>query len=247
MLKLKRKYLTLALIALLICAAPCYSQSRRVIVIDPGHGGASTGVKGSSGMVEKDLALRLAGLVKNNLISRYKVTLTRTDDLAMDIDERAGIANHEKAEVFVSIHAAGSSRAASEGVTIFYYSSMHIAGDESDPPPLPDLKAEAKPVPWHRNQIPQLAASASLAGRIKNRLSAHPNPMPAEVDDAPLRVLSGAAMPAVLIEVGYLTNPKEEKRLQNDSHLSSMATRIALGIDDFLNKMGTISASDLQE
>jgi N-acetylmuramoyl-L-alanine amidase len=247
MLKLKIKYIALVVIGLLLWALPAYSQSRRVIVLDPGHGGASTGVQGGSGVVEKDLALRLAGLVKNNLISRYKVTLTRSDDLAVDIDERPGIANHEKAEVFVSIHAAGSSRAVSEGITIFYYSGMHITGSESGPPPLPDLNTAVKPVPWHRNQIPHLAASASLAGRIKNRLSAQPNPMPADVDDAPLRVLSGATMPAVLIEVGYLTNPKEDKRLRNDSHLSSLATRIAFGIDDFLNKMGTISASDLQE
>lgn len=221
------------------------ANSQRVVVIDPGHGGADTGAVGQNGVTEKHLALDLANRIASHLRGRFRIELTRTSDVGMTIDERPGRANHENADAFVSLHAGASLNRTTEGITLIYYTGNFSLGQASSETAQAPLAIPAGK-PWRQTQIPHRAASSALAHRIKTRLDAPPAPSPVTVVDAPVRVLMGADMPAVIIEVGYLTNPVEEKRLMDSSQLTALAMRISQGIDDFFNTMDTISASDLK-
>lgn len=221
------------------------ADSQRVVMIDAGHGGADTGAVGQNGLTEKQLTLDLANRIAAHLRGRYRVEFTRSSDVGMPIDERPGRANHKNADVFVSLHAGASQNRTTEGITLFYYAGNFRLG------PVPSNTASGPLTfpagkPWRQVQIPHRAASSALAHRIKTRLDAPPAPSPVTVVDAPVRVLMGADMPAVIVEVGYLTNPREEKRLMDGNQLTSLAARISQGIDDFFNTTDTISASDLK-
>lgn len=211
------------------------------IVIDPGHGGADNGVVGQNGVTEKYLAMDLAQRIADHLRGRYRVRLTRTSDIGMSLDERPGMANNERAAAFISLHAGGSLDRTLAGATLFYYTGGY------DPAAPAKETAAASYRPWRDVQKPHRPASTALANRIKARLDAPPAVSPAVVADGPLRVLMGADMPAVVIEVGYITNPVEEKRLADDAYLDAMSRRIAQGIDDFFNIKDTISTTNLSE
>jgi len=225
---------------------PTIARAQRVVVVDPGHGGATPGVTGEAGLSEKQLTHDLAQLIAAQLRNRYRVVFTRTSDVNVAIEDRTGLANNEKATAFISLHAGGSINRTVEGITLFYYTGgFSDVGASLSAAKLTDTVPATQP--WQRVQIAHRAASSVLAHRIKTRLEAPPAPSAISVTDAPLRVLMGADMPAVVIEVGYLTNPLEEKRLMDDSHRSSLARRIAQGIDDFFNTTDTISSTDLNE
>ena len=100
---------------------PLFDAYKRIIVLDPGHGGRESGARGADGTTEKAVALELAQLIAAELQHDYKVTLTRTDDYHVDLDNRTALANHLKADVFVSLHAAGRFVYSTAGPTIFYY------------------------------------------------------------------------------------------------------------------------------
>ena len=237
------------LLAICLAAAPLAiavengsaQTSGRTVVIDPGHGGSDTGVKGPGGTAEKDVTLRLARLIENRLKDRYRVVLTRTDDYVMGRTDRTGHANNVKADLFVSIHAAGSYSPATRGLLIYYYTKPEVKAPEQ----VPDTDAAA--IPWRQIQNPHILAGSILAQRVWNRTRLLTDPHPGTVQSAPVAVLAGADMPAILIETGYLTNPKQEKNLNDNKYLFRLATTISQGIDDFFNKPDTISSTDLRE
>jgi N-acetylmuramoyl-L-alanine amidase len=197
----------------------------RTIAIDPGHGGEDEGVRGAQGMKEKDLALAIARRVKGVIEARLgvRVLLTRDDDRNTPLDDRTALANNNKADLFISLHANASLRRSVTGATIF-----SAAFDSSDTEAAMAAPGERVPtfggglrdielVPWslaqtrHVNQSSEFATI--LEQQLRNRvpLSAHP------IDRAPLRVLESANMPAVLIEVGFLSNAEQEKQLSLDA------------------------------
>jgi N-acetylmuramoyl-L-alanine amidase len=195
--------------------------SIRTIVIDPGHGGDDEGVKGPAGTKEKDLTLTVARRVKAAIESRLgiRVLLTRDDDRRVPIDERTAIANNSKSDVFISLHANASFRPSLAGGAIYsaaFEPGAALAARALAPERVPAIgggSREIEFVPWDFAQTAHLEESDSLAKLLlaqfqnKIRLAAHP------VDSAPLRVLESANMPAVLIEMGYLTNPQQETLL----------------------------------
>ena len=222
--------------------------SKKMVVLDPGHGGSDTGVKGSAGTLEKEVTLRLARLIENRLKGRYQVALTRTDDYRMPWPDRTGHANHVKADLFVSLHAAGSYSPAIDGLRIYYYAEPAIKVPAQTP------TGETVATPWRKVQKPHIPASSILAQRIGDRAAPltapHPGTVqaaPVAVLAAPVAVLAGADMPAILIETGYLTNPKQEKNLNDNRYLFKLATAISQGIDDYFNNPGKIAATDLRE
>jgi len=195
--------------------------SIRTIVIDPGHGGDDEGAKGPAGTKEKDLTLIVARRLKAAIESRLgiRVLLTRDDDRRVPIDERTALANNNKSDLFISLHANASLRPSLAGGSI--YSAAFEAGAAQAaralaPERVPAIgggSREIEFVPWdfaqtaHMDESDRLAKllEAQFQGRIP--LAARP------VDSAPLRVLESANMPAVLIEMGYLTNPEQETQL----------------------------------
>jgi N-acetylmuramoyl-L-alanine amidase len=238
-----------ALLAICLATAPLAiavengsaQTSGRTVVIDPGHGGSDTGVKGPRGTAEKDVTLRLARLIENRLKDRCRVVLTRNDDYVMDRHDRTGHANNIKADLFVSIHAAGSYSRAARGLLIYYYTTPEVKAPEQVPGP------GTAAIPWRQMQNPHILASSILAQRIWNRTRPLTEPHPGSTQSAPVAVLAGADMPAILIETGYLTNPKQENNLNDNKYLFKLATAISQGIDDFFNKPDTITSTDLRE
>ncbi len=187
--------------------------------------------------MEKNVTLALANLLADRLrTGGYRVVLTRTGDYAMAPAERTAVANNQTADLFISLHAGASFSHTLNRISVYYYQAVQG----------PVQVAEG-PIPWDAIQSAHIQKSNLLAIRLRNRLVAVQPACPVLIDTAPLAVLAGAEMPAVLIEAGFLSDPQQEALLQNDAYLGRLADGIRAGIDDFFNNTDTISTTDLQE
>ncbi len=205
-----------------------WGRTRKTVALDPGHGGADSGARSPDGTLEKQVALDLARLIAGELAGANRVHLTRTNDYRLDIERRTDVANNLKADAFVSLHAGGSFSPDPGGIHIYCYKSM-----PAERPP----SADRAPPPfdsWDRIQLKHLRTSRLLARHLKERLDPLLN---AEIRDAPVLVLQGADMPAVLVEVGYLSNPEEAKALRDAKHREAIAQAVAGGIKAFFEEL----------
>jgi N-acetylmuramoyl-L-alanine amidase len=219
-----------------IANQPLFEDYKRIIVLDPGHGGQETGARGPDGNLEKAVVLELARLVAVELEREYKVTLTRADDYEVDLVKRTALANHLKADLFISIHTGGSYVHSTAGTLIYYYQgALHVPPSGGKELPLRN-KDDKSPILWDQVQNRYLEKSQTLARLISARLSKVKSIEQIRIQGAPLAVLQSADMPAVLIEVGYLTNPAEEKKLRDQRFLRDLALQIRRGIDDFFSR-----------
>jgi N-acetylmuramoyl-L-alanine amidase len=194
----------------------------RTIAIDPGHGGEDDGVKGAGGTKEKDLALAVARRVKAAIESRLgiRVLLTREDDHNVSLDGRAAMANNNKADLFISLHANASFRKTAAGASILY-----AAFDgEADVAARASLRSDKLPtfsgglrdidlVLWDLAQIRHIHRSGELAMILADQFRDHLPLSVRPIDRASLRVLASANMPAVMIEMGYLSNAEQETQM----------------------------------
>jgi len=220
---------------------PLFDAYRRIIVLDPGHGGREIGARGAGGTLEKVVAMKLAQLIATELQRDYKVVLTRTDDYHVDLDNRSALANHLNADVFVSLHTGGSFVFRTAGMIVYYYQNGSTSSSTRGENPALQGENENRPIPWNRLQDSYREKSRVLAGMIHSRLSTMDSIRNSRVQGAPLAVLEGAHMPAILIEVGYLTNPAEEKNLRSNRFLMNVAAEISKGIEDFLSRTDQIN------
>jgi len=195
----------------------------RTIAVDPGHGGDDEGVNGAGGAKEKDLALAVARRVKSVIEARLgvRVLLTRDDDRNVPIDERTAIANNNKADLFVSLHANASLRKTAAGAAIFVAAFEKSAAQGASTtggrvPTFGGGSREIDLVLWDLAQTQHVEQSAAFAGILEQQLRDRIPLVAQPVDRAPLRVLESANMPAVLLEMGYLTNVGQEKLLTSD-------------------------------
>ena len=195
----------------------------RTIAIDPGHGGDDEGVKSADEAKEKDLTLAIARRIKSVIEARLglRVLLTRDDDRSVPVDERASVANNNKADLFISLHANGSMRPATSGLSIYVAAfdkeaAQASAGGGERVPTFGGGSREIELVPWDLAQTRHLDQSAAFAELLEQALHDRVPLAPHAVDRAPLRVLESANMPAVLVELGYLTNPEQAKLLATD-------------------------------
>ena len=212
----------------------------RTVVIDAGHGGDDSGARGPTGVLEKDVTLALARRLKGALESRIgvRVLLTRDADQAVPLDDRAAVANNSKADLFVSLHANASARQTVSGAQIYFFSTDHAADDGRKPvlPPqtLPTLGGGSRVIemiPWEMAQLRHLGESALLAGAVEDRCRDRVRMNPHPVLQAPLRVLAGANMPAVVVEVGFLTNPDDEQQIVSEAFQNTLTQAL---VDGFL-------------
>ena len=215
---------------------PLFDDYRRMIVLDPGHGGRETGARGADGTLEKAVAMELAQLIAAELQRDYKVTLTRTDDYYVELNDRTALANHLKADLFVSLHTGGSFVYGTSGPIVYYYQNASKSASTHGENLTLRGENNNMPIPWDRLQDRYREKSRILAGLIRSRLNTINSIENSRVQGAPLTVLQGAHMPAILIEVGYLTNPAEEKNLRSNRFLMNVATEISKGIEDFLSR-----------
>jgi N-acetylmuramoyl-L-alanine amidase len=212
---------------------------KKTIVLDPGHGGYDNGAKGPDGTFEKNVTMELAHVLAAELEKTYHVILTRTDDYWIDILTRTAMANHQNADMFISVHTGGSFYHQANGILLYYYEKISTSALT----PQTESKEESKTLDvkerWSHIQVRHQKNSQVLAEGILNSLKEkiiEKIKYSAEIQGAPLMVLEGADMPAILIEIGYITNPADEKSLNDIKVLSDIAKNIKRGIDDFFEK-----------
>jgi N-acetylmuramoyl-L-alanine amidase len=210
------------------------SASIRTIVIDAGHGGYDEGAQGPAGSKEKELTLKLAQILAKELKPEYSVFLTRNGDYQVDLTRRASVANHHRGDMFISIHTGGGSRYQMDAWLIYYYKKTDSSEGGMRPEAVPQDNVNDLRLKWDRVQLRHQKESRSLAGCMKTQLAANPKIREVTVSTASLRVLEGLDMPAIIIETGYLTNPKTEKQLNDIDFLTDLAKNIKKGVDIYL-------------
>lgn len=221
------------------------APSSRTVVIDPGHGGEEVGAIGSAGTMEKDVTLSIArklrALVQNSL--GYQVFLTRDKDDVVALDDRTAVANNYKADLFVSIHANASRAKGAHGSEVYFLSyqasdddsrrTAQAEGAVAAPPSDAPLGTDLSLILWDMAQAEHLEESSALASRIQEELAIVTGSEGRGIKQAPFRVLVGAAMPAVLVEVAFITNSDEEKQLLSDAWQSKVAAALLRGISRY--------------
>lgn len=211
--------------------------SKPVIVVDPGHGGHDHGAKNAEGVLEKNITLMLANLIIENLQIKYQAITTRNGDYFLNISDRTSIANHNKASLLISIHASGSYHYKTNGITISYLKNASDLAAFPQTPTIKNSNNAYRHISWNEIHHHQIQKSMEVGKCIQKRLSQNSLFPRNQLLHSPLSVLAGANMPAVMIEIGYLSNLIEDKNLNNIEYLSNIAKGICTGIDDFYSKV----------
>jgi N-acetylmuramoyl-L-alanine amidase len=199
----------------------------RTIALDPGHGGPDIGKIGPSGAREKDLNLQIALLIRDRLAEELgiSVVMTRTEDILVPFDQRVETANAAGAQLFISIHCNGWFTSDAEGFEVIFLApartedEARLALDENASAAYEDRTAgggggnDIDFILWDVVQNEYLNESSELAEMIQREMSKTLGIRNRGVKQTGLRVLKGLAMPGVLVETAFLSNPKEEKLL----------------------------------
>jgi N-acetylmuramoyl-L-alanine amidase len=234
----------LLLATLLAGRAPAF-----VVVVDPGHGGDQEGAHSPGGAKEKDLALVIARKIASRLKKAgARPVLTRTGDIAVPLANRAAVANALRADLFLSVHLnsmpSAEQRRVQAGVETYFLSADatdasatavaarenadRLAGepvvDPNDPVAviLSDLEDQAS-----------LDGSSRLAYAVHDRLVAALGAEDRGVKQAPFYVLAGARMPAVLLELGFISHAEESERLRDPAYQDRIAEAVVQGVTAF--------------
>lgn len=193
---------------------PKVSLADATIVIDPGHGGSESGAIGSTGLDEKDVNLDLALKVKAYLEAKgANVVMTRSTDKYVGLSERPQIANDIDADIFVSIHNNASESRSANGTSTYYIRPDKVYnGDEQ-----------------------LLVESIALAEKLQASLLSGLGLQDRGVLNANFAVLRGSMVPAVLLEVAFISNLEEEQLLMSEDFKNKTALSIVKGIENYFN------------
>jgi len=226
---------------------PVVNKKLPLIVVDAGHGGSDLGAKGYRGIQEKNVNLAIALRLKDILTSRYKyrVILTRGDDTFIPLPGRGKIANDNNADVFVSVHANAAPRRAAHGIETYYLGQGHseeakaTAARENGELVKSVKDDETQEILASMISTTKINKSSRLAGNIQNQLyqsmrKKYSGVKNLGVKEGPFFVLHDTNMASVLVEVGFVTNLREESRLKQSSYLDRLASSIAKGIAKFV-------------
>jgi N-acetylmuramoyl-L-alanine amidase len=228
--------------------SPPPDEKGPVIVLDPGRGGASNiGGRGPTGLLEKDITLQLAtetGRLIEELLGA-QVVLTRTDDSDVPLDARAALANQVGGDLFISIAAGGALAPTPREFQTFYFDDLQ---EKSPAGPEPanerDLAGEARPrrrgalssspsIPWDQAQLEFLDASQLFARLLDKNLRAQVAEEGRGVFGLPILPLRWVRMPAVLLDVGALSDPGFEAKLRDNAYLQRAALGIVQAVNDY--------------
>jgi N-acetylmuramoyl-L-alanine amidase len=220
----------------------------KTIVIDPGHGGLEPGARGRFGTLEKNVALeiglKLRAVIERNFPSR--VVLTRDKDLNVSLENRAALANNNKADFFISIHANSSFRKDAHGSETYFLSrdatdeeARKLAFLENNPAEFGEgitgkSEDEIQMILWDMAQSAYLKQSSLLAESIQKELNLLLRTSNRGIKQAPFTVLAGVACPAVLVEVAFISNPREERSLTREGFQIKVAQAIYRGLVNYI-------------
>jgi N-acetylmuramoyl-L-alanine amidase len=226
----------------------------RTIAIDAGHGGHDPGAIGKSGLKEKqitlDVAKRLAALVKERL--GCNVIMTRDKDVFIRLEDRPAIAKTRGADLFVSIHVNANRKRKARGIETYIQSlrasdreAMQTAARENamSTKKLSELKDELERIFADLAKDDKLEESLQLAHSVQGSLVNTMSPVQGHVVNLGVKraffyVLVNTEMPSILAEVGFISNPEEEKLLRTESYRQSIAEALFLGVKRYVEARG---------
>lgn len=218
------------------------TEDVRTIAIDPGHGGTDSGAIGAKKTREKDVVLSISKRLGAELKKRgYKVAFTRSTDKFISLDERNALANANKSDLFISIHANAVESRKVKGLQTYYLNnatdgaSKRLAEREnkSSKKGMSDLERILSTLVQNESTI----ESSKLAKLVQSEILRELSPYDLEdkgVKTALFYVLVGAKCPSILVETSFISNPEEEVRLKNPKYQAAMAAAIADGVEKYI-------------
>lgn len=229
---------------------------RRIVIVDPGHGGEASGAVGPKRTMEKDVTLAIARKLAHELEKQDGLTviLTRTSDYDVPLRDRYRVAERYQADVFVSIHTNSARRRTGRGTEV-YFLSLESASDEASKA-LADIENAADRVsagPSERvddelvgilfdlKQTEAIQQSSVLAEAILSEIESGRKLESRGVKQAPFAVLKSPVVPSVLVETAFINNPTEERLLRDPSFQSEMAAQIARGVLSYLARAPAVA------
>ncbi len=226
----------------------------QTIVIDPGHGGKDPGTLGTKrySKYEKDIALSVSlklGYYISNSFPDIKVIYTRKEDVFLELNERTRIANKSNADIFISVHCDGFTNSKAYGASVFVMgmsklkANLDVAMRENAAMYLEDNykqkydgfdpKSPESYIVFSLMQNTYLEQSLQLAEYVEEQFAYKANRKSRGVKQAPFYVISRTNMPSILVECGFLTNPKEEDYLQTDKGQNQIAMSIFEAVKNY--------------
>ncbi|MEN0057378.1 MAG: N-acetylmuramoyl-L-alanine amidase [Bdellovibrio sp.] len=236
------------------------------IVLDPGHGGVDKGaVYGST--KEADLVLKVANRLKELLETdpQFRVTMTRTQDRNISLQERVNMAEQAKADLFVSLHANAATDQRARGVEFFFQNSLppdeeslYLAAQENQNALRQESvgtkdtsaselskKSDVAAIVEDLQRQHRLHSSLRLTQTLTRVWSEDRAAASASIKQAPFFVISKTSMPSVLIEIGFLSNPRESQKLLNTAYQKDLAQKIYNALGAYKEKVDNSTAKTL--
>ena len=203
-----------------------YDVLNKVVYLDAGHGGYDPGAS-YFGISEKSLTLAIQSRVKAKLEAEgYQVVTTRTSDTYVDLTDRSRAANASESDIFVSIHINASGSSAAQGIETYYYQ------------PYAEYPSRINAA-YHANPT-RLSMSDTLANAIQSSLINATGAQNQGVKRQTFAVLRETTAPAVLLELGFLSNPQEAARLNTSAYQETLANAIVAGIKSYYEKVSKV-------
>jgi N-acetylmuramoyl-L-alanine amidase len=239
-------------------AAPHPATGRLAIVLDPGHGGIDNGTRGLTGILEKEVALAFANVLRDKLqkSGRYDVYLTRTDDSFVSLSDRVTFAQSHHAKLFVSIHANSFPGAAVRGTTIYTVSdkaSDKMAEDVANSENQSDVLAGLDMSSGDSDQVKGILFDLTkretrnfgvvFARNLVKELKTSSRMFKVPHQTASFVVLNAADVPSAMVELGFMSNADDEKLLLSDEWRQKTAEAIATAIDGYFVETKVAGAS----
>ncbi len=209
------------------------------IMIDPGHGGKDPGAVGHGGVLEKDVNLRFAKVLGRLLEERgFTVLYTRTKDSFVPLEERTAMANVQKADLFISVHCNAFRSPKLNGLETYYLDlansedAVRVAARENSMSAkrISDLQYILTDLMLNSKMKESKDLANSVHSNLVSELRKNYQIRDHGVRTAPFYVLMGAKMPSILVELGYITNPEEAKRMKSTKYLERKAKGLVDGV-----------------
>jgi len=242
-------------------AEPAYNQRNenivpdlgeiKKIVIDPGHGGDDPGAIGPNGIQEKDIVLSVGKKLGDILTAKYEaeVIFTRNKDIFIPLNERTETANSKKADLFISIHANASPKKDTRGIETYFLNwtddkeAMKVAARENKISfkKMEKVQGDLQMILQDLKRKNKNEESMKLASSIQNAMVSTLKENYSKIQDLGVKyawfyVLIGAEMPSILVEISFVSNNEEEKRLAEDEYKDKIAEAIASGINSYITQ-----------
>jgi N-acetylmuramoyl-L-alanine amidase len=224
------------------------------IVIDAGHGGHDTGTIGPNGLLEKDVVLDVAKRLGRLLETRLgaEVIYTRQDDTFIPLETRTAIANRERADLFISIHANSSRDSDARGVETYYLNftsspeALEVAARENavSEKSIHELQDLVKKIALKE----KIEESREFAGDVQESLYGGLSLNNAGIRNrgtkkAPFIVLIGANMPSILAEISFVSNPTDERKLETSEHRQRIAESLYRGVSKYVSGLSGVKVA----